>query len=382
MLEENLRAQAENGDKNAAVHLSRLYFKAGEFEKLSRTIKPLLAEQYPPALFAQVDFLMRKDPNQGIGLLYDLAAKNVPLANHKMAMLLYFHPELTLSFQDYLKQACQLNEQPAVVAAVSLFFQCGQPEMAAALLAKHQSNELLKKLPITQSVGTLKQLTPNFSLLARPAFDSLTVNTVAKEIELLTVDNFISPFDCQWLIHRAADHLNRSQVVDGESGTSQTSGVRTKSAAQLTPNMNDWILLNTEAKIAGITHVPMTCGELSNVLHYQVGEEYKAHYDFFHPKDPGAALAKQDGSQRFKTALIYLNEIAAGGETAFPRLDKQVSPQLGRLVVFRNTDNQFNPLPHSLHQGVTVTSGEKWLLSKWLRQNDTSYKPLLVDLNL
>jgi len=382
MLEDNLRSQAENGDKNAAVHLSRLYFKAGKFEQLTHTIKPLLAEQYPPALLAQVDFLMRKDPNQGIGLLYDLAAKNVPLANYKMAMLLYFHPELTLSFQDYLEQACQLNEQPAIVAAISLFFQCGQPEMAASLLAKHQSSEMLAALPITQSVDSLTQQTPDFSVLTRPAFESFAINTVAKEIELFTIDNFISSFDCQWLIHRAADHLNRSQVVDGESGISEASGVRTNSAAQLSPNTNDWILLNTEAKIAGITRVPMTCGELSNVLHYQLGEEYKAHYDFFHPKDPGAALAKQDGGQRFKTALIYLNEVEAGGETAFPRLNKQVSPQLGRLVVFRNTDNEYTPLPHSLHQGVTVTSGEKWLLSKWLRQSETSYKPLLVDLNL
>ena len=62
-----------------------------------------------------------------------------------------------------------------------------------------------------------------------------------------------------------------------------------------------------------------------------------------------------------------------GGETWFPRLDRGASPPPRALLRFNNLDEHGEPLRASLHEGRPVTSGEKWLLSKWVRQHATPY---------
>ena len=67
------------------------------------------------------------------------------------------------------------------------------------------------------------------------------------------------------------------------------------------------------------------------------------------------------------------NDDYTGGETRFPKLDVSVKGATGELVRFNNTDEDMQPLRASLHEGVPVESGEKWLLSKWVRERSTPY---------
>ncbi|MCW8833070.1 MAG: 2OG-Fe(II) oxygenase, partial [Colwellia sp.] len=140
--------------------------------------------------------------------------------------------------------------------------------------------------------------------------------------------------------------------------------------------------LDIEQRIAKLIQLPVTHGEVSNILYYQKGDEYKPHYDFFHPKDPGSSLALQDGGQRIRTVLCYLSPAKEGGETYFPRISEKIAGHTGQLIVFDNVNKQLALLPPSLHQSLPVTLGEKWILSKWYRFNETSYKANLVELNL
>ena len=71
----------------------RRYFAQNQMDKLNALFVPLLAQKIPEALLTKVDFLMQTDPNKGIRYLLHLAQQNVPMANYKMAMLLYFHSE-------------------------------------------------------------------------------------------------------------------------------------------------------------------------------------------------------------------------------------------------------------------------------------------------
>jgi len=354
--------------------------------KLQEYFAPLIKKKVPEALLLQVDFLMKSDTDKGIGLLYQLVNNDVRLANYKMAMLLYFHPELTLNFQDYLKRSCELQEPEGLIVTASLLAQ--QSDTASAynfLLSYKHHVEIELLLSAINSPETIKPITSNnidFSTLNRFDLSTLKHQTIASEINLFTIDNFITSFECNWLIERAKNNIQRSEVVNGETGKKEVSSVRTGSIAQFRPTAKDWILMNIEKKIEQLLSVPMFHGEFSNVLHYQSNEQYKAHYDFFHPNDPGAAVAKQDGGQRFKTILINLNDNFEGGETHFPRINQSILPKQGQLIVFNNTDNQFNPLPLSLHQGNPVLTGDKWLFSKWIREKATSYKNVLIELNL
>ena len=223
---------------------------------------------------------------------------------------------------------------------------------------------------------------PNYQKFKRSDNTRHTLQYHNQEISLATADNFLSEFECVWLKLRAQESLEPSMVVNAENGKKEQSPVRTNQFSQLIPTSSDWVLLDIEQRIAKLIQLSISHGEVSNVLYYQKGNEYKPHYDFFHPKDPGSALAMQDGGQRVRTVLCYLSPAKEGGETYFPRISEKLAGQRGQLIVFDNVSKQLTPLPPSLHQSLPVTSGDKWILSKWYRLNETSYKQNLLELNL
>jgi len=73
------------------------------------------------------------------------------------------------------------------------------------------------------------------------------------------------------------------------------------------------------------------------------------------------------GGQRAKSALVYLNDDFTGGETEFPKINIRVSPQKGKLVLWDNTFEDGNPDHDSLHAGLPVISGTKYIAVIWIR---------------
>ncbi len=111
-----------------------------------------------------------------------------------------------------------------------------------------------------------------------------------------------------------------------------------------------------------------------SLLHYRVGEHYKAHYDCLPGDQANSEAGQAQGGQRVLTVLLTLGDPEfQGGETWFPRLECGASPPPGALLRFNNVDEHDAPLRASLHEGRPVTAGEKWLLSKWVRQQATPY---------
>ena len=99
-------------------------------------------------------------------------------------------------------------------------------------------------------------------------------------------------------------------------------------------------------------------GEPLQILRYQVGGQYKPHFDSI----PGFK------NQRAYTMLVWLNEEYEGGETWFnaPKLALKGVP--GDAVLFRNVRADGRRDPLSAHAGLPVKSGEKLIASKWIRQ--------------
>lgn len=79
---------------------------------------------------------------------------------------------------------------------------------------------------------------------------------------------------------------------------------------------------------------------------YEVGQEYKAHAD------------AGPGHDRVISALIYMNDVEAGGETHFPLFDVTVQPKKGRLVIFPSNYAY-------LHEARPPTSGVKYSMAVW-----------------
>ena len=106
--------------------------------------------------------------------------------------------------------------------------------------------------------------------------------------------------------------------------------------------------------------------ESSQIQHYRVGNQFKAHYDYFH-SDHGLSYLK-NGGQRIWTFMVYLNDVEKGGGTNFVSLNYTLYPKKGTAVVWCNLDKDGIPDNKTMHQGLPVEEGEKWIITKLFLQ--------------
>lgn len=67
----------------------------------------------------------------------------------------------------------------------------------------------------------------------------------------------------------------------------------------------------------------------SKVGRYYTSQKYANHWDAFDLNTEDGRRFAQNGGQRVCTVLVYLNDVASGGCTAFPQLGMKVQPKKG-----------------------------------------------------
>lgn len=182
-----------------------------------------------------------------------------------------------------------------------------------------------------------------------------------------TVEGFMPPSWCAWLIEKARPQLSAARVKNPAQGGANTDSYRSNSGMGLSVVDTDLVIQLIHARIASTLGLGVMQQEPTNILHYEVGEQYQPHFDYV---DPGVAHFQRELmqiGQRFATFLIYLNDDYEGGETAFPRLSWSFKGKAGDALMFWNVDAEGRPDPKTLHAGTAPTTGEKWLFSKWVR---------------
>jgi prolyl 4-hydroxylase len=120
--------------------------------------------------------------------------------------------------------------------------------------------------------------------------------------------------------------------------------------------------------ISRITNLPVEHQEAPQVVRYTKGGEYKTHHDFFHLNQAYSEEVLSRGGQRVKTALIYLNDNFTGGGTSFPKLNLIIKPQKQKLVTWDNVNPDGSLNVDSLHAGLPVKKGIKYILVTWIRE--------------
>lgn len=189
---------------------------------------------------------------------------------------------------------------------------------------------------------------------------------------IYSVENFLTPAVCNWLIKVGRKRLERATVQDPSAGGElAVNDYRSNSYAQIPLFEPDLVLQLVTLKIAAMIGLPLHHQEATNLLHYARSEEYRPHFDYIveaDEKQPVLARQLAAMGQRAVTVLVYLNEGYEGGETEFPLLDWRFKGRPGDALIFWNLSEQGQREPNSLHAGKPVLKGEKWLLSKWIRQ--------------
>lgn len=196
-----------------------------------------------------------------------------------------------------------------------------------------------------------------------------TVNVllVMAQPRIVVFSNLLSAEECDALIAAAAPRMARSLTVAPKTGGEEVNDDRT-SDGMFFQRGESPLIQRIEERIARLLQWPIENGEGLQVLHYRPGAEYKPHYDYFDPAEPGTPTIIQRGGQRVGTLVMYLNTPERGGGTTFPDVHVEVAPQRGNAVFF--SYERPHPSTRTLHGGAPVIAGEKWIATKWLRERE------------
>lgn len=176
----------------------------------------------------------------------------------------------------------------------------------------------------------------------------------------------LSDAECDGLIELARPRLERSQTVDHASGGSEVNAARTSDGMFFRRNETP-LISRIERRIAELLRWPADRGEGLQVLRYRPGAQYRPHFDYFDPAQPGTGAVLKRGGQRVGTLLLYLQAPANGGATVFPDIGLEFAPVKGHALFF--SYDRPDPATGTLHGGEPVTQGEKWVATKWLRED-------------
>ncbi len=193
---------------------------------------------------------------------------------------------------------------------------------------------------------------------------SISFDPIREEgIEMYEIDNFLNETECAAIVEVIRSKLRPSEIA---SNNEYDDSFRTSSTCDL-GNLDLDILKDLDRRICELIGINQSYSEIIQGQHYEVGQEFKAHTDYFEG-DQINEFGGQRG-QRTYTFMIYLNNVTEGGETEFYQIDRKIKPSLGKAVIWNNLDKNGSPNPKTLHHAHPVLEGSKTVITKWFREN-------------
>jgi prolyl 4-hydroxylase len=200
--------------------------------------------------------------------------------------------------------------------------------------------------------------------------DEMTTTEIVthnKEPFVATLDKCLTQKECEHMIRISKPSMKKSLVsfdkigVESSGRTSQNTWIQ---------HDHDEITKSIGEKIAKIVGMPLENAEAFQVIYYDTCAEYQNHYDSWeHDGSEKTLRCMKYGGARLKTALVYLNDVDEGGSTRMTRLNIDVLPKLGKLLIFENTYTGTNVRhPLSKHAGMPVIKGEKYVFNVWFKE--------------
>lgn len=160
------------------------------------------------------------------------------------------------------------------------------------------------------------------------------------------IPNYLTEHECSMLIGLGeSGKLDPGRVVNDKLGYRKARVSWLKIPSELVDRIKN--------DVAEITGYPVENQEDFHFIKYNIDGEYKVH---------------TDGKYRPKTALIYLNDGFTGGETEFPKLNTIIKPETGKLIIWDNALEDGSEDPNSLHAGLPVITGTKYIGVIWIRR--------------
>lgn len=379
-----LQAAAATGDPHAQFQLGVALARRGSPERAitwfrRATDAGLAAAVRELGLFHLFAIGCPIDIAKGEALLRQAAAADDADAHYWLAMLAQMSEanDGIDAAGAHLRSAAGAGHPIALRALGLAQASAGRREQAGALLAEAQRRDdaiagrLLSILAVDVAAtdASIDLMAAALPARTAPAGD-LIVHCADPYIA--TCDEVFSALDCAYAIELGRPGLRPAFTLDPRDGRRMLNDYRTSSSSELEAFQEDPWLRCLQQRLCERMNVPLRYCEPLSLLHYAPGQEYRPHRDYLSPSTLQQPLGVRCGQRRY-TAFVYLNDVEAGGETDFPELGVRIGPKRGRAVLFHNVKAGGEPDPRTVHAGLPVERGEKWLATLWIRERPTRW---------
>ncbi len=199
-------------------------------------------------------------------------------------------------------------------------------------------------------------------IIARLSAQPLIQRVPSPKLTLFIRRDFLSADECAALIDLIDADRRPSTIADPNGDTA----FRTSETCDLRDDLP--LVATINRRLAVFAGLDPRHGEPLQGQRYAVGQEFKAHTDYFEPTGADFARYCSVAGNRTWTMMVYLNAVDAGGATRFKAIDKTIPPEPGKLVCWNNRRADDTPNPATLHHGMKVRAGVKYVITKWFRE--------------
>ena len=262
--------------------------------------------------------------------------------------------------------SCQLHKQTlferknrAKVASNAILCRTAQPASFSTLGVHALWLYPYKIMPTAETPQTAQSgETSSAHLLQRAGLQKLP----SEKLALFQLRNFLNAAQCEQLITLIEAERRPSTIADANGDDY----FRTSETCDL--DMTNSAVAQLDAMLTSLSGIDPAHGEPLQGQRYDVGQEFKAHTDYFSPEGADYAKFCSVAGQRTWTFMIYLNEPEAGGATRFKAIKKSFQPETGKLLCWNNRREDLSVNPNTLHHGMKVRKGLKYVITKWYRE--------------
>lgn len=180
--------------------------------------------------------------------------------------------------------------------------------------------------------------------------------------ELFQLRGFLAPEHCAALIELIDRNRHPSTIADPNGDAY----FRTSETCDL--DESELVVAQLERRLAACSGIDPAFGEPIQGQRYAVGQEFKPHTDYFEPGGRDYERYCSVAGQRTWTFMIYVNEVDSGGGTRFRKIGKTFRPERGKLLCWNNRLSDGGVNPDTLHHGMKVRKGTKYVITKWYRE--------------
>lgn len=330
------------GAHDEAINALARATKLGDIEAATRLAKRLITGEDAPLL-----------PTDGAGLLVEAVNGGGAEAAARLAVLAAAGAYVDQSLPGALQLVAMSAERGWRPAQTQLLALTPDHELASAASSSKMPAAYWRRLAGSVDLTNWTSAPERLTLHESPL--------------VCAFEDFVPRSVCRWLIERSSGRLDRALVYDAVGGKDVASHTRTNSWAQFNLMTCELIHLLVQTRMQAACGYPVHNMEAPAVLHYAVGEEISNHFDFVNPDIPNYEQELKRNGQRMLTFLVYLNDDYDAGETEFAELGVVHKGRLGEGLFFVNALENNEPNLRTVHAGRPPTSGEKWIVSQFVR---------------